>query len=50
MGLLGATTGIVHCEVLAQEPPRLVRFSWRSDILDTVVSWSLVPEGPAPGC
>lgn len=37
--------GIVHCEVLDLEPPRLMRFSWRSAILDTVVSWSLVPEG-----
>ena len=37
--------GVVHCEVLALEPPRLMRFSWRSDILDTVVSWSLAAEG-----
>ena len=37
--------GVVHCEVLALEPPRLMRFSWRSDVIDTVVSWSLVPEG-----
>ncbi len=36
--------GVVHCELLALEPPRLIRFSWRSDILDTVVSWSLAPE------
>jgi uncharacterized protein YndB with AHSA1/START domain len=37
--------GIVHCEVLDLEPPRLMRFSWRGGGLDTVVSWSLVPEG-----
>ncbi len=37
--------GIVHCEVLDLEPPRLLRFSWRAGKLDTVVCWSLVPEG-----
>ncbi len=37
--------GLVHCEVLDLEPPRLMRFSWRGGNLDTVVSWSLVPEG-----
>jgi uncharacterized protein YndB with AHSA1/START domain len=37
--------GIVRCEVLDLEPPRLIRFSWRGGNLDTVVSWSLVPEG-----
>jgi uncharacterized protein YndB with AHSA1/START domain len=37
--------GIVHCEVLDLEPPWLLRFSWRAGKLDTVVSWSLVPEG-----
>ncbi len=37
--------GIVHCRVLDLDPPRLLRFSWRSGVLDTVVSWRLVPEG-----
>ncbi|MGI8445907.1 MAG: SRPBCC family protein [Streptosporangiaceae bacterium] len=37
--------GVVHCAVLDLEPPQLLRFSWRSRDLDTVVSWSLVPEG-----
>jgi len=37
--------GLVHCQVLELEPPRLMRFSWRGGNLDTVVSWSLVPEG-----
>ena len=37
--------GIVHCQVLDLEPPRLLRFSWRGGQLDTVVSWRLVPEG-----
>ena len=37
--------GIVHCQVLDLDPPRLLRFSWRGGRLDTVVSWQLVPEG-----
>jgi uncharacterized protein YndB with AHSA1/START domain len=37
--------GIVHCQVLELEPPRLLRFSWRGGVLDTEVSWRLVPEG-----
>ncbi len=37
--------GIVHCQVLDLDPPRLLRFSWRGGPLDTVVSWRLVPEG-----
>jgi uncharacterized protein YndB with AHSA1/START domain len=37
--------GIVHCQVLDLEPPRLLRLSWRGGVLDTVVSWRLVPEG-----
>ena len=37
--------GVVHCQVLGLEPPKLMRFSWRSGNLDTVVSWFLAPEG-----
>lgn len=37
--------GIVHCQVLDLDQPRLLRFSWRGGLLDTVVSWRLVPEG-----
>jgi uncharacterized protein YndB with AHSA1/START domain len=37
--------GIVHCQVLAVEPPRLLRFSWSGGALDTTVTWRLVPEG-----
>jgi uncharacterized protein YndB with AHSA1/START domain len=42
--------GVVYCEVLAVDPPRLLRYSWRggSDeltgyghTLDTVVTWTL---------
>jgi uncharacterized protein YndB with AHSA1/START domain len=39
--------GIVRCEVLASEPHRLLRYSWRSGTapsgLDTVVTWTLTP-------
>jgi uncharacterized protein YndB with AHSA1/START domain len=37
--------GIVHCEVLALEPERLLRWSWRGGTLDTTVTWQLRPEG-----
>jgi uncharacterized protein YndB with AHSA1/START domain len=37
--------GIVHCEVLAVEPERLLRFSWCGGHLDTTVTWTLAPEG-----
>ena len=44
--------GVVHCEVLAVEPMRLLQYSWRGgskDVqgfghyLDTVVTWTLTP-------
>jgi uncharacterized protein YndB with AHSA1/START domain len=37
--------GIVHCQVLDLEPPRLLRIGWRGGALDTTVTWRLVPEG-----
>jgi uncharacterized protein YndB with AHSA1/START domain len=38
--------GVVHCEVLAIEPERLLRIAWRGNRrLDTTVTWTLVPEG-----
>jgi uncharacterized protein YndB with AHSA1/START domain len=37
--------GVVRCEVLALEPPQLLRISWSSGRLDTVVTWQLVAEG-----
>ena len=49
---MGDWDGVVHCEVLACEPPRLLRYSWKggSDInlkvgtpLDTTVTWTLTP-------
>jgi uncharacterized protein YndB with AHSA1/START domain len=52
---IGDWDGFVQCEVLACEPPRLLRYSWQggSDSnpkagsrLDTTVTWTLTP---APG-
>jgi len=38
--------GIVTCEVLALEPPHLLRISWAGGPdLDTTVTWRLEPEG-----
>jgi uncharacterized protein YndB with AHSA1/START domain len=35
--------GIVHCEVLALDEPRSMRWSWRGGPIDTEVSFHLVP-------
>jgi uncharacterized protein YndB with AHSA1/START domain len=49
---MGDWDGVVHCEVLVCEPPRLLRYSWMggSDAnpkagsrLDTTVTWTLTP-------
>ena len=49
---MGDWDGVVHCEVLDCEPPRLLRYSWKggSDAnpaygsrLDSVVTWTLTP-------
>ena len=40
-----AFDGVVHCQVLAIEPGRLLRISWRAGRLDTTVTWTLAPEG-----
>ena len=37
--------GTVRCEVLALEPERLLRWSWRGGTLDSTVTWTLSPEG-----
>lgn len=37
--------GVISCEVLASEPERLLRYSWRGGPLDTTVTWTLVAEG-----
>jgi uncharacterized protein YndB with AHSA1/START domain len=47
---MGDWDGVVHCEVLACEPPLLLRYSWKggsdsgkSSRLDTDVTWTLTP-------
>jgi uncharacterized protein YndB with AHSA1/START domain len=49
---MGDWDGVVHCEVLDCEPPRLLRYSWKggSDSnpaygsrLDSTVTWTLTP-------
>jgi len=49
---IGDWNGVVDCEVLAAEPPRLLRYSWKGGAntnpaygsrLDTVVTWTLTP-------
>lgn len=37
--------GITHCEVLAMEPEKMLRYSWKNPPLDTVVTFTLTPEG-----
>ena len=37
--------GLVEGEVLALEPERLLRISWKNPALDTTVTWRLQPEG-----
>ncbi len=36
-------SGIVDCEVIDIDPPRRLAYSWRSDKVDTVVTWTLAP-------
>jgi uncharacterized protein YndB with AHSA1/START domain len=49
---MGDWDGVVHCEVLACDPPRLLRYSWKGGAdsnpaygsrLDTTVTWTLTP-------
>jgi len=49
---IGHWDGVVHCEVLACEPPRLLRYSWKGgsdlnaekgSVLDSEVTWTLTP-------
>ncbi|PAY04309.1 ATPase [Bradyrhizobium sp. UFLA03-84] len=49
---IGDWDGVVHCEVLDCDPPRLLRYSWKGGAdtnpdygskLDSVVTWTLTP-------
>ncbi|MEV4571355.1 SRPBCC domain-containing protein [Nonomuraea sp. NPDC049419] len=37
--------GVVHCEVLAIEPEKLLRLAWSDGRVDWTVTWRLEPEG-----
>ncbi len=37
--------GVIRCRVLEIEPERRLRFSWRGGPVDTVVTWTLEPDG-----
>jgi uncharacterized protein YndB with AHSA1/START domain len=44
--------GVTHCEITELDPPRRLAYSWRGGpgegkplALDTIVAWTLVPEG-----
>lgn len=37
--------GVISCQVLDIEEPRLLRVSWGGGTLDTTVTWRLRPEG-----
>ncbi len=39
----GGWSGIVDCEVLELDPPRRLSYSWKSEQLDTVVTFTLEP-------
>jgi uncharacterized protein YndB with AHSA1/START domain len=41
----GGWDGIVHCEVLECEPPRRLAYTWKSNMLDTVLRITLEPLG-----
>ncbi|WP_076858747.1 SRPBCC family protein [Bradyrhizobium mercantei] len=49
---MGDWDGVVHCQVLDCDPPRLLRYSWKGGAdtnpdygskLDSVVTWTLTP-------
>ncbi|OJX77510.1 SRPBCC domain-containing protein [Leifsonia sp. 71-9] len=37
--------GVQHCTVAAVEPERLLRYTFAEGVLDTTLTWTLVPEG-----
>lgn len=37
--------GVQACRVTAVEPERLLRYSFAESVLDSVITWRLVPEG-----
>ena len=41
----GNWDGIVHCEVVELVPGKRLAYTWKSDTLDTVVSWFVETQG-----
>lgn len=37
--------GVQQCEVVGVEPERLLRYLFAEGVLDTTITWTLVPEG-----
>ena len=37
--------GVVHCQVLAVEPPTRIAYSWANGDLHTTVTWTLADDG-----
>ena len=37
--------GVQRCEVLEVQPERLIRYSFGEGVIDTTITWTLVPEG-----
>ncbi len=37
--------GVQRCEVLEVQPERLIRYSFGEGVIDTIITWTLVPEG-----
>jgi uncharacterized protein YndB with AHSA1/START domain len=44
---VGGWDGIVYCKVTVFEPPRVLAYTWRSNLIDTLVRFEL--EGDAKG-
>jgi|SRR5580658_5689998 uncharacterized protein YndB with AHSA1/START domain len=38
--------GKQHCEVLEVEPERLLKYLFAAGVLDTTITWRLIPDGP----
>lgn len=41
----GNWDGVIHCEVLELDPGKRLSYTWKSDALDTTVTWSVLPHG-----
>ena len=39
----GNWDGVIHCQVLELDPGKRLAYTWKSDALDTTVTWSVEP-------